>query len=158
MDNRRMCQSEFIREFNDENREQFNPKLFERNNEDIIDKVSKVILSCERDKYFTLKVLSIRSIMDYEEIYDTLREHEESKRKKGQKDNIYDYINLRDSDIMLLEVKYLIRKNGVERMKVNGVETNVENPEQVLQVLIALPRFVNKSTVSKVFNSYKPII
>ena len=144
MDNRRMCQSEFIREFNDENREQFNPKLFERNNEDIIDKVSKVILSCERDKYFTLKVLSIRSIMDYEEIYDTLREHEESKRKKGQKDNIYDYINLRDSDIMLLEVKYLIRKNGVERMKVNGVETNVENPEQVLQVLIALPRFVNK--------------
>ena len=144
IDNRRMCQSEFIREYTNENRPKFNPKLFERNNQDIIDKVSQVILSCERDKYFTLKVLSIRSIVNYEEIYDTLREHEENRRKKGQKENIYDYINLKDSDIMLLEVKYLVRKNGVERMKINGKEQNVENPEQVLQVLIALPRFVNK--------------
>ena len=144
IDDRRMCQSEFIRQFNDRNREEFNPKLFERNNEEIIDKVSKVILSCERDKYFTLRVLSIRSIMDYEEIYDTLRNHEESRKKKGQKDNIYDYINLKDSDIMLLEIKYLVRKNGIERMKVNGKDMNVQNPEQVLQVLIALPRFVNK--------------
>ena len=144
IDNRRMCQSEFIREFTDNYREDFNPKLFERNNQDILDAVSKVILSCERDKFFTLKVLSIRSIVHYEEIYDTLKEHEENRRKKGQKENIYDYINLKDSDIMLLEVKYLVRKNGVERMKINGVETNVQNPEQVLQVLIALPRFVNK--------------
>ena len=144
IDNRRMCQSEFIREFTDNYREDFNPKLFERNNQDILDAVSKVVLSCERDKFFTLKVLSIRSIVHYEEIYDTLKEHEENRRKKGQKENIYDYINLKDSDIMLLEVKYLVRKNGVERMKINGVETNVQNPEQVLQVLIALPRFVNK--------------
>ena len=144
IDNRPMCQSEFIRQFTDRNREEFNPKLFERNNQDVLDAVSKVVLSCERDKYFTLKVLSIRSIIDYEEIYDTLKEHEENRRKKGQKDNIYDYINLKDSDIMLLEVKYLVRKNGVERMKVDGKEVNVQNPEQVLQVLIALPRFVNK--------------
>ena len=144
IDNRKMCQSEFIRQFNDRNREEFNPKLFERDNLEIINKVSDVILSCERDKYFTLKVLSIRSIMDYEEIYDTLRSHEESRKKKGQKDNIYDYINLKDSDIMLLEIKYLVRKNGIERMKIGGKEVNVQNPEQVLQVLIALPRFVNK--------------
>ena len=86
IDNRRMCQSEFIRKFNEENRPEFNPKLFERDNQEIIDKVSQVILSCERDKYFTLKVLSIRSIMDYEEIYNTLREHAENRRKKGKKE------------------------------------------------------------------------
>ena len=85
IDNRPMCQAEFIRQFNDENRPEFNPKLFERNNQDILDAVSKVILSCERDKYFTLKVLSIRSIMDYEEIYDMLREHEDNRKRKGQK-------------------------------------------------------------------------
>ena len=158
IDNRRMCQSEFIRKFNEENRPEFNPKLFERDNQEIIDKVSQVILSCERDKYFTLKVLSIRSIMNYEEIYNTLREHEENRRKKGQKENIYDYINLKDSDIMLLEVKYLVRKNGVERMKVDGKEQNVENPEQVLQVLIALPRFVNKYYFRLSGNYYSAVV
>ena len=158
IDNRRMCQSEFIRKFNEENRPEFNPKLFERDNQEIIDKVSQVILSCERDKYFTLKVLSIRSIMDYEEIYNTLREHEENRRKKGQKENIYDYINLKDSDIMLLEIKYLVRKNGVDRIKVDGREQNVENPEQVLQVLIALPRFVNKYYFRLSGNYYAAIV
>ena len=37
IDNRPMCQAEFIRQFNDENRPEFNPKLFERNNQDILD-------------------------------------------------------------------------------------------------------------------------
>ena len=138
-------QAEFMRFFNDNNRERFNDRLFVRNNEDIIRSVTEIIYSCERDKYFTLKVLSIRPIMNYEEIYNTLREHTEQRRKKGDKsDNIYDFINIKDSDIMLLEVIYFIRHNGTEKQKINGKMVDVTNPEENLQVLIALPRFVRK--------------
>lgn len=148
IESRGMSQTEWIHEFNDQNREKFNDELFRRDNMDIVEAVSKVILSCERDKYFTLKVLSINVIEDYEEIYDALRQHEEerlrSKDKDKKTDNVYDYIPMKDSDIILLDVRYLIRKNGMDRIKINGIEKNVENPEQILKVLIALPRYVDK--------------
>lgn len=138
-------QAEFMRQYNDQHREQFNELLFERSNQSIIDAVSKVIYSCERDKYFTLKVLSIRPIMNYEEIYNTLRDHEENRRKEGDKtENPYDLINIKDSDIMLLEVRYFIQHNGVEKQKIDGKMVDVTNANTVLQVLIALPRFVRK--------------
>lgn len=138
-------QAAFMRKFNEENREQFNPKLFERRNENIIEAVSKIIYSCERDKYFTLRVLSITPITEYETIYNTLREHEENRRKKGDKTiNPYDLINIKDSKIMLLKVKYFIRHNGNEKQKIDGKMVDVSNPEDILEVLIALPRFVKK--------------
>lgn len=143
MESRAMSQAEFMYNYNNENREKFNPELFHRDNMDIVDEVSKVILSCERDKYFTLKVLQINVIEDYETIYDMLREHEQTKLYKKNGENIYDYIQLKDSDIILLQVKYLIRKNGIDRIKIGKVEQNIENPEQILDVLIALPRFVD---------------
>lgn len=156
---KRMTQSEFIHEYNDKNREKFNKKLFDRDDMSILNAVSDIILSCERDKYFTLKVLSIRYITDYEEIYDALRDHEESRKKKGKAfDNPYNYIQMKDSDIMLLEVKYLIRKNGTERMKIDGKDQDVKNPEQILPVLIALPRFVNKYYFRLNGNYYSPTI
>lgn len=138
-------QSAFTRMYNETHREQFNHLLFQRNNEDLINSISKIIYSCERDKYFTLKVLSIRPILNYEEIYNTLREHIENRRKVGDKsDNPYDFININDSDIMLLEVKYHIRHNGVEKQKIDGKMVDVVNAETILQVLIALPRFVSR--------------
>ena len=144
MEARRMTQAEFMYNFNNENREKFNEELFRRDNMDIVNEVCKVIKSCERDKYFTLKVLQMNVIEDYETIYDMLREHEQGRLKKPNDENIYDYVQLRDSDIILLQIKYLIRKNGVDRIKINNKETFVENPEQVLDVLLALPRFVDK--------------
>ena len=143
-------QAQFIRNFNDSHREQFNDVFFERDNQDIMDCVKKVILSCERDKYFTLKVLSMREIYNYEEIYNTLRAYYESRKKKGNKvENPYDFINIKDSDIMLLEVKYLVRHNGVEKQEIvdeNGQKktVDVQSPYEILQVLIALPRFMRK--------------
>lgn len=141
---RAMTQAEFMRHFNLATREPFNAELFRRDNHDIVEAVSKVILSSERDKCFTLKVLSIDVIEDYEAIYDALRTYEQEKIKKGSTENPYDYISMRDSDIILLDVRYLIRKNGVERMKIDGKEQNVTNPEQILRVLVALPRYVDK--------------
>ena len=159
---RNMTQNEWIRHYNEQSRDPFNEELFIRSDDDIINQMKDIILSCEVDKYFTLKVLSMRVIKDYEEVYETLRRYEEEKNalKKKKYDNEYDYIPIKDSDIMLLEVKYLIRKNGVEiKMKQpDGTEKDVLNPEKVLTVLIALPRFVNKYYFRLKGNYYSAIM
>ena len=80
-----ITQAQFMRLYNESHREQFNDAFFQRSNQEIMDCVKKVILSCERDKYFTLKVLNMREIYDYEEIYNLLKNHEESRRKKNSK-------------------------------------------------------------------------
>lgn len=138
-----LTQAEYIRHFNEENREEFNDFFFQRDNEKTAKAIEQVVRSCERDKYFTLKVLSFEVIYDYEEIYNTLRNHEEKRRKKNSKlENSYNYINIKDSDIFLVKIEWLVRHNGVERQEVDGKTIEVVNPEEVLEVLIALPRFV----------------
>lgn len=140
-----ISQAQWIHDFNDKFRPHFNDALFRRDEQDIVDEISKVIYSCEKDKYFTLKVMSIETITNYEDIYNTLRNHYESKKKKNdKKPNPCDYISIRSSAIILLKVTYFIQKNGVERMKVDGVDMDVENPSRILEVLIELPRYVNK--------------
>ena len=98
-------QAQFMRQFNETHREDFNPQLFQRDNDEIIQAIRDVVESCQRDKYYTLKLLSFTPIYDYEEIYNTLRNHEEKRRKKNDKsDNIYDFINIRDTDMILIKV------------------------------------------------------
>lgn len=141
----KMTQAKFMRLYNESHREQFNDIFFQRSNQEIMDCVKKVIMSCERDKYFTLKVLGMREIYDYEEIYNLLKNHEESKRKKNSKaENPYDYINIKDSDIMLLEVNYFIRHNGTEIQNIDGSDKLVTNPWEIMNVYVALPRFTKK--------------
>lgn len=136
-------QAKFMREFNETHREEFNPLLFERSNEEIVEAIRAVVQSCERDKYYTLKLLSFDVIYDYEEIYNTLREHEQRRKKKNDKEaNSYDFINIRDTDMTLVRLNWLVRHNGIERIEENGVTKEVINPEEVMEVLIALPRFV----------------
>lgn len=138
-------QAQFMREFNDKHREEFNPQLFERNNEEIVEAIKSVVMSCQRDKYYTLKLLSFKAIYNYEEIYNTLREHEAKRKKKNSKiDNIYDFINIRDTDMILIKLEWLVRHNGIERIEEDNKTVEVVNPEQVLEVLIAVPRFVRK--------------
>lgn len=138
-------QSQFMRQFNETHREEFNPQLFERDSTEIVEAIRQVLLSCERDKYYTLKLLSFDVIYNYEEIYDTLRNHEENRKKKNDKtENSYNFINIRDTDIILIKVKWFIRHNGSERVEENGESTEVFNPEEILEVLIAVPRFVKK--------------
>lgn len=135
-------QAQFMRQFNETHREEFNPELFKRENQEIIDSIEQVVRSCERDKYFTLKLLSFNVIYDYEEMYNTLREHEEKRKKKNSKlENSYDFINIKDTDIMLVKLEWLVRHNGIERQEINGKTVEVVNPEEILEVLIELPRF-----------------
>lgn len=159
IENKPMTQEEFMRQYNDSYREQFNPVLFDRDANEIVQEIEKVILSCERNRYFTLKVRSFRVITDYEEVYNTLYEHESSRLRKKNKDgkrkieNKYDYITLRDSDIMLLEVIYYIKINTARKPQ---SKEDVLNFERELQVLIEIPRYVDKYYFKINGTSYSP--
>ena len=131
-------QYSFIREYNDKNRPQFNPELFDRSDDAIIEVLKKVILSIERDRYFVIKVKNFTVVDDYQQIRTLLREQEKfkSKNKNKQKiDDKYNYIQLKDSDIRLLIVDYYLEvpnpKEGSPRSK-------------NLRVLIEVPKIVDK--------------
>lgn len=115
-----MKQAELLHGYNDKFREKFNETIFTRNDDDIINELEKVILSCERSGTFTIKVESFVVIDDYAKIQQLLLDYEETcSKNKRAKENIYSYINLRDSDIKLLQVNYLIsRKDITEHFKV----------------------------------------
>ena len=57
-----MNQAEFMHEFNDTHREHFNADFFKRDNQELVDSLRLVVESVERDKYFTLKLLSFETI------------------------------------------------------------------------------------------------
>ena len=138
-------QSAFIRQDNDKYSLPFNDKWFTRNDDEIITELKKVILSCERSKYFILKVQNFFVIDDYPTIMKMLYEQEKIKSDSKDKDfNRYDYIALKDSDIRLLVVDYFIKVKYPKK----------ENQgEKILRVLIMVPRFVDKY-YSKIFGNY----
>lgn len=135
-----MNQLEMLSKYVDENRPQFNEELFYRSDDGIIEQLKSVILSCQRDGYFTIKVLEFEVIDDYEKIQNALYKYEEDNKPKSRKvDNPYEFINLKDSDIKLLRVRYFtsIKKEDVENP---GKDKN----QRILDVYIAVPRIVNK--------------
>lgn len=132
-------QRELIHQFAQDTRPPFKDNLFERNDDDLIQALENVILSCQRDKYFTIRVEKFTVVKDYEEVQKILYDYEQEKINrlisKGKKapENPYSYINLNDSDIMILIVDYYI-----------SVNDGIENPHDTLRVLITLPRLVDK--------------
>lgn len=150
---------EFLRDFNKETRQEFNKFWFNRSDDSIIEGIEKVILSCQRDKYFTLRVLSFRVVKDYEEIQRLLQAKYAGKTKNGKKlDNPYDYINLRDSDICLLIVRYYIKINRpADQIRIDPKTKQPEKLEGEEEVLIAIPRYVNKYYFKIQGNYYAPM-
>lgn len=135
-----MNQSKVMRMFNEEHREHFNPELFRRSEDDIIEELKKAILSCQRDRSFILRVEKFTVVEDYDEINEILYKYEEqqkSKSKNKKKDNIYDYINLKDSDIKLLIIDYYAEAKN-DRPESDGPKSGI------ITVIIAVPRVVNK--------------
>lgn len=131
-------QYSFIREYNDKFRPQFNDELFERSDDGIIEVLKKVILSCERSRYFVIKVMNFTVVEDYEQIRILLREQErfKSKNKNKQKtDDRYNYVPLKDSDIKLLIVDYYLEVS-------NPKEGSPKSKN--LRVLIEVPKIVDK--------------
>ena len=150
---------QFLYKFNDQHREKFNDFWFTRNDDDIIEGMKQVIRSCERDKYFIIKVIGFEVIKDYEEIQKILYNYYSMKTKNGKKvSNEYDYITLRDSDIMLLKVRYYIKLNIPEsKIRIDPKTGELEKSEGELEVLIILPIYVNKYYFRILGNYYNPI-
>lgn len=135
-----MNQKEVLAKISRDARIKMNEKLFVRSDDDIIEELKKVILSCQRDnKYFQIKVVGFTVVDDFAEINDILFKYYENasrnKSKMKRKDNQYAYINLNESDIRLLMVDY-------------HVETPyaMDELERVddFRVIIAIPRIVDK--------------
>ena len=141
-----MKQREFIHEYNKRFRHKFNKDLFIRRDEELINAMRNVVYSCNRNGSFVINVVSFEVISDYDSINHILWEYEDSIINKGKKDggkksssgskkkdNQFAFINLKDSDLILLKVVYFIqiteKKNGL-------VSDNVT-------VYIALPRIVD---------------
>ena len=122
-------QQEFVHDYNLSHRDRFNPALFNRSEYDIIEQLEKIILSSQRDKFFTIKVMNFSVIEDYREISAILYELEENRRNKRIKFNRLDYIDLKDSDVILLKVDYYL--------EINGASTE-------LPVYIAIPKVIDK--------------
>lgn len=153
-----MKQSEAIYRFNDHARPKFNDELFTRSDDDIINALKNVILSCERDSTFTIKVLDFEVIEGYDEINYILYKYQSAiinkknpqeeiengtepteiqnnnSSSKKKKDNQFDYINLKDSDIKLIKVTYFIQI----------VEKKDGLVNDTVVVYIAIPRIVDK--------------
>lgn len=134
-----MKQREFVHLYNDTHRPKFNKDLFDRSDDELIQALKDVIYSCERDSNFTIRVLNFQVIEDYDDVNHILWEYEDSILNKGktdkkkQKENQYNFINLKDSDLKIIKVDYYIRifekKNGLV--------------DDTLTVYIAIPRIVD---------------
>ena len=68
-------QAEFMRQFNDQHREQFNTELLHKSEDYIIEELKKVILACQRNRGFTIKVQKFTVIDSYEEIHRILHNY-----------------------------------------------------------------------------------
>lgn len=102
-------------------RDPFNEELFIRSEYDIIENIKKIILSVAAPtgmnseyKQMFIGVNYFRIIDDYREVRKIIYELEtdENRRNKRIEYNIHDYINLKDSDIIILEVNYHLEVNG----------------------------------------------
>ena len=142
-----MNQSEYIYKYNDKYRPKFNHKLFDRSDNDLIEAIKSIVYSCERDKTFKIKVIGFEVIDGYDDVNHMLWEYHEyvinkSKAKAAEdkkktkvinvassksskpkrvatkkKDNPFAYINLKDSNLLLIKITYYIeineKKNGL---------------------------------------------
>lgn len=150
----KITQAEFLAGYNDRNREHFNEELFHRDDQDIIEELKKVLLSCQRNKYFTLKVESFEEVNSYKRIKEILYNIEENRKEKGnkKKDNQYGYINIKETAMRLLIVNWYIR--------INDEEAEFKYPtdkEDRLRVVIAVPRIVDKYYFKIAGNIYFPM-
>ena len=126
-----ISQRELVYNYNNDTRPQFNPLLFERDEDQIVEELKKILLSCERSKKFIIKIESFELIEDYATMMELLAEYENStyKNSRKKKINTYEYVSLKDSEFKLLKVNYYI---------------SAKNKEETFTALILVPKIVEK--------------
>lgn len=123
-------QAKFIADYNERNRPKFNDKFFQKSDDDIIEDLKDVILSCQRDKFYTIRVEKFEVIDDYAEIQRLLTGEETPT------------ISIKDSDLKILKVTYY---------------TAIGNQEDTFDVLIAVPRVIDGAYIHLNGNDYFPL-
>lgn len=127
-----------MRKISEDCRESFNPRFFERSDDENILELKKIILSCQREEGFKLKVINFTTVTDQEEIDTILRKHDMERPVNSRSKIKHDYINLKDSAVNLLIVNWYIEVYGTEG-------ENKDKPKQgTMEVLIMVPRVVNR--------------
>ena len=124
-------QRNFIAQYNDQNREKFNDFYFNKSDDDIIEDLKKMVLSCQRDKYFTIKVDSFEVIDDYATVTNILYNTYAEKT-----------VLLKDSALRLLKINYYIQYGDESKN---------------LEVYIAVPRVFEGSYMMLNGNMYIPL-
>ena len=126
-----MNQLQFISKYSNENSEHFNENLFKRDEMLIIDYIERMILSAQRDNYFVLKVKDFKVITDYREIMRILHNEESDANRKNKriKYNKFDYIDLKSSDVIILQIDYFIQ---------------VDDKSKDVRSYLSIPKIVNK--------------
>ena len=133
-----MNQAEFIADYQKEYGATFNPLLFVRDENQIIEYLKKIILACERNRVYLIKVIGFRVVEDIDEIKQTIIDYEKEKfEQKNRNSKVqktfdtskFDIIDLRASAIKLLVVRYYV---------------SINNEDEYFTVLIKVPRVVDK--------------
>lgn len=142
-----MDQKSFVHSYVDSKINKFNPNLFRRSDDAIIDQLCKIILSCQADGFFKIKVKSFEVVDDYIKINDILRNYYDHQKigrssRNPRESNRYNYIDLKDSDIRLLIVNY---------------ETAIRDETGDVQVIIEIPKVVDKFYFHLNGNHYAPL-
>lgn len=123
-------QSKFIADYNDKNRPKFNDVFFSKSDDAIIEDLKAMLISCQRDKYFTVKILGFDVIEDYDEVNRLLIENN---------DNLT--VPIKDSYLKILKVTYYIEVNGYS---------------DTFDAYIAVPRVFEGSYIILNGNTYFP--
>lgn len=140
-----MSMKKFIHDYIENHVDNFNDELFLRSDEAIIDQLEKIIISIQTQGLFTIKVKGFTVVDNYDDIQIILRKHYErilKGSKKASDDNRFNYIDLQESKIKLLIVHY---------------ETSYKNERENLDVIIEVPRVVNKFYFFLKGNYYSPM-
>ena len=138
-------QKEILAIHSRECRPDFNKDLFERSTEKIVECLQKVIQSiCVESVYFSIKVSNFEVVTDYNRIKEIMYDYGEmykSRNKNKSKDNMYDYIDIKPTNFIILLVTYDLSAKG-ETLR--------------LTVPIGVPMIVNKYYMNLQGNLYLP--
>lgn len=140
-----MSMKKFIHDYVENHVDNFNDELFMRSDEAIIDQLEKIIISIQTQGLFTIKVKGFTVVDNYDDIQIILRKHYErvlKGSKKASDDNRFNYIDLQESKIKLLIIHY---------------ETAYKNERENLDVIVEVPRVVNKFYFFLKGNYYSPM-
>ena len=142
-----MNQAQFMAQYQEDHGAKFNEKLFIRDENEVIKYLKQIVLACERNRSYLIKVVGFKVVENLDEIKQTMIEYERekfeqknrnSKVKKVFDESRFNYIDLKESIVKLLVIRYYV---------------SINNECEYFTVIIKVPRVVDKYYM-KIFGKY----